>query len=271
MEAGKEYIYQTDIIGKTKVHSTESDYKIGIRNKVVYKGRDKETDLYRFEITELSYDLEQYEDPLIVQITEMTNKVCSIYKILDIGVDKNGNITKIFNRDFIREEWAKVKEWLLNAHPLEAYDIIRAKEFELLDEEKEIRSIRYIYFLYQYFYIFGKRPTNDSKNYLQEEEMDRFGSGVIIPVSFSLAEEMESDNNVWHLDGRMIRHEDAIRRLREFSKDQYMHPEYKLKAKYIYNNLVLLHSDFTLTEELGEFFYYHCFMSTHLETEQENA
>ena len=37
MEIGKEYIYNTDIIGKTKVHSLESNYKINIKNSIIYK------------------------------------------------------------------------------------------------------------------------------------------------------------------------------------------------------------------------------------------
>jgi len=135
MEAGKEYLYNTDIIGKTKVHSLDSNYKINIKTSVTYKGKDPDEDFHIFEITETAYNLEMYEDPLIVQITEMTNKVCSIYSTLEVGVNKKGEIAKIYNGEMIRDKWKEVKDWLTNAHPIEAYEIIRAKEYELTNEE----------------------------------------------------------------------------------------------------------------------------------------
>lgn len=267
MKIGKEYIYNTDIIGKTKVHSLESNYKINIKNSITYKGKDPNLDHHIFEITETEYNLEMYEDPLIVQVTEMTNKICSIYNTLEVGINKSGEIAKIYNGDTIREKWKGIKEWLTNAHPIEAYEIIRAKEYELTNEEMEIKSIRFIHFLYQFFYIFGKEPMEkDVKSYVKREDMDRFGAGVVIPINLLVTEEGTPENySQWHVEGQMIRDDKMIRRLREFAKDNYMHPEYKVKGKYLYDGRILLKSDFTITEQLGEFFYYHCFMDTRLE------
>lgn len=267
MEIGKEYLYNTDIIGKTKVHSLDSNYKINIKTSVTYKGKDPDEDFHIFEITENEYNLEMYEDPLIVQIAEMTNKVCSIYSTLEVGVNKKGEIAKIYNGEMIRDKWKEVKDWLTNAHPIEAYEIIRAKEYELTNEEMEIKSIRYIHFLYQFFYIFGKEPLAEgSKSYQKREDMDRFGAGVVIPVNISVNEKLnEQQMSEWNVDGMMIRDDKMIRRLREFAKDSYMHPDYKVKGKYLYDDRILLKSDFTITEQLGEFFYYHCYMDTHLE------
>lgn len=267
MEVGKEYLYNTDIIGKTKVHSLDSNYKINIKTSVTYKGKDPDEDYHIFEITENEYNLEMYEDPLIVQITEMTNKVCSIYSTLEVGVNRKGEIAKIYNGEMIRDKWKEVKDWLTNAHPIEAYEIIRAKEYELTNEEMEIKSIRYIHFLYQFFYIFGKEPLAEgSKSYQKREDMDRFGAGVVIPVNISVNEKLnEQQLSEWNVDGMMIRDDKMIRRLREFAKDSYMHPDYKVKGKYLYDDRILLKSDFTITEQLGEFFYYHCYMDTHLE------
>lgn len=267
MEIGKEYLYNTDIIGKTKVHSLDSNYKINIKTSVTYKGKDPNEDYHLFEITETDYNLEMYEDPLIVQITEMTNKICSIYSTLEVGVNKKGEIAKIYNGDMIREKWQGVKEWLTNAHPIEAYEIIRAKEYELTNEEMEIKSIRYIHFLYQFFYIFGKEPIAEGiKSYQKREDMDRFGAGVVIPINISVRENTnENQLSEWNVDGMMIRDDKMIRRLRDFAKDNYMHPDYKVNGKYLYDDRILLKSDFTITEQLGEFFYYHCYMDTQLE------
>jgi len=48
MEIGKEYQYNTDIIGKTKVHSMDSNYKINIKTSVTYKGKDPDEDYHIF-------------------------------------------------------------------------------------------------------------------------------------------------------------------------------------------------------------------------------
>jgi hypothetical protein len=116
-----------------------------------------------------------YEDPLIVQITEMTNKICSIYNTLEVGINKSGEIAKIYNGDTIREKWKGIKEWLTNAHPIEAYEIIRAKEYELTDEEMEIKSIRFIHFFISVLLHFWKRTYGKRcKSYVKREDMDRF-------------------------------------------------------------------------------------------------
>lgn len=49
--------------------------------------------------------------------------------------------------------------------------------------------------------------------------------------------------------------------LRAFTKDKFMHPEYKMTGKYTYKNNVLYQSHFTITEQLGEHYYYHSFFN----------
>ncbi len=258
--------YNTDIVGTTRVHNIKSDYKINIKNELLYKG--KEEDLYRFLITEVEYNLEDYEDPVMTQIAEMTNKVCSIYKQIDLGVDQDGKIVRIFNRDEIKEKWQKVKSWLTNAHPLESYEIIRAKEFELSDEELEIKNIRFIHFLHQYFFIFRQSVPEDRTKYIKKTEMDRFGSGTVISVNIGLKEKIEDQNFfIRTYEGKMVREDSTIRRLRESVKDKYMHPDYKMTGTYKYQDATLLESDFTITEELGEFFYNHSYLRLTIENE----
>jgi hypothetical protein len=50
-----------------------------------------------------------YEDPLIVQVTEMTNKICSIYNTLEVGINKSGEIAKIYNGDTIAKNGKVLK------------------------------------------------------------------------------------------------------------------------------------------------------------------
>jgi hypothetical protein len=264
MEKDKAFKYNTEIIGTTKVHSVKSDYKIRVKNEVTYKGL--QDDLYRFNIVETLYELDEYEDPIMTQIAEMTNKICSIYKEIEIGINAEGVIEKVYNRGEIRKKWQKVKEWLTNAHPLESYEIIRAKEYELSNEEMEIKNIRFIHFLHQYFFIFKQNAENGNTRYIKKNEMDRFGGGVVIPVNINLKEKDLEDGTIERTyEGKMVRDNKVIERLRTFVKDNYMHPEYKMTGKYIYNNITLLESDFTITEELGEFYYNHSFLRLTLE------
>ncbi|RKS97406.1 hypothetical protein [Chryseobacterium defluvii] len=265
MEKDKAFKYNTDIVGTTKVHSIKSDYKINIKNEVTYKGIEDDG-LYRFNIVETLYELADYEDPIMTQIAEMTNRICSIYKEIEIGINAEGVIEKIYNRDEIRKKWQKVKEWLTNSHPLESYEIIRAKEYELSNEEMEIKNIRFIHFLHQYFFIFKQSAENGNVRYIKKNEMDRFGGGIVVPVNINLREQDLEDGTIERTyEGKMVRDNKVIERLRTFTKDKYMHPEYKMTGKYMYDNITLLESDFTITEELGEFYYNHSYLRLTLE------
>lgn len=263
MEEGKQYFYHTEVIGKARVQDVQSDYKITIKNEVIYKGIFE--GLHRFIVKETSYELDQYENPLVMQITEMTNKICSIYKTLDIGVSSTGTLKKVYNRKEIKEKWADIREWLMNAHPLESYNIIRAKEFELSNEEMEMKNIGFIHFLYQYFFIFGRKGSQASTSYIRRDEMDRFGAGVVIPVTVGLNETIDKGIITRKVDSKMIRDENVIHRLREFSKNKYMHPEYIIKGQYTYEGGLLTGSDLTITEELGEHYYNHSYLNLKLE------
>ena len=265
MEKGKNYKYFTEITGSTKVHSIKSDFTIKIKNEIIYKGVDEENNLHRFLVKEIEYDLSKYEDPIMAQIAEMTNKICSIYQELDIGVNGTGTIKKMYNKNDIRKKWQLIKEWLTNKHPLESYDIIRAKELELSNDDLELKNVGFIHFLQQYFYIFGRQANSTSTSYIRKDEMDRFGAGIVIPITLGFTQKNEDGKLVKRFEGKMTREENVIGRLRNFAKDKFMHPEYTMKGKYTYEDNLLAESDFTITEELGEHYYTHTFLHLKLE------
>ncbi|MDM1408929.1 hypothetical protein [Myroides sp. DF42-4-2] len=186
-----------------------------------------------------------------------------MYSTIVLGVDKRGEIVKIYNVDELMSKWKDIKSWLINAHPLESYDIIRAKEFELTDINKEIRSIKYIHFIYQFFFIFAKEPGQGNRNYIKKEEMDRFGAGIVIPINLMIS--IEEDNFI--VGGQMIQDEKVVRRLADFSQVKNLKPEYKINGKYKYDGRTLEYSDFTVTEVLGDNYYCHSYMNTVLEKE----
>jgi hypothetical protein len=267
MEKERSFIYKTEIKGHTMAHSMKSDFNITVKNEVIYKGYNNEKDLHRFIIRELEYTLDSYEDPIVMQIIEMTNRVCSIYKELDLGINKHGEIKEFFNLNDVKKKWQLVKEWLTNAHPLESYEVIRAKELELSHVDFELKNLKFIHFLHQYFFIFGRKPEEGNTSYIRKNEMDRFGGGIIIPVTLNLSQERKENLMVRRFEGKMIRDESVVQRLREFSKDKFMHPEYEMKGKYTYDNTedLLVESDFTITEKLGEYYYTHSYLHLKLE------
>lgn len=260
MEKDKIYYYSTEIIGTTKVHNMKSDFTIKIDNEIIYKGFD-DKGLHRFIIRETNYELSKYEDPIMVQIAEMTNRICSIYKELDISISSLGVPKVLNNKNDIRKKWQDVKEWLMNAHPLEAYDIVRAKEFELSNEELELKNLSFIHFVQQFFFIYGRTVQSSTTSYIRKDEMDRFGAGIVIPIALNLSQSYEEGNIIKKFEGKMLREDGVIGRLRNFAKDKFMHPEYKITGKYIYNNNVLHKSSFTITEQLGEHYYHHSFFN----------
>ena len=201
MEKGKNYKYITEITGTTKVQNVKSDFTIYTKNEILYKGVDEENGLHRFLVKETEYELSQYEDPIMAQIAEMTNRICSIYKELDIGINGTGTLKKMYNKNEIRKKWQLVKEWLTNAHPLESYEIIRAKELELSNDDLELKNVGFIHFLQQYFYIFGRQANSTSTSYIRKDEMDRFGAGIVIPITLGFTQK-----NVIPLDAPLINH-----------------------------------------------------------------
>lgn len=265
MEKEKNYKYVTEITGTTKVQTIKSDYTIKVKNEIIYKGVDESNNLHRFLVKETQYELSQYEDPIMAQIAEMTNKICSIYNELDIGVDGTGTLKKMYNKNDIRKKWQLIKEWLTNAHPLESYDIIRAKELELSNDDLELKNVGFIHFLQQYFFIYGRKANELSTSYIRKDEMDRFGGGVVIPITLGLTQKIEVNKTIKRFEGKMTRDENVIGRLRNFAKDKFMHPEYSMKGKYTYEDNLLIESDFTITEELGEHYYSHSFLHLKLE------
>lgn len=264
MEKNKEYKYTTEIIGTTKVHHIKSDFRINIENEITYKGID-DNGLHRFLIKELDYELSKYEDPIMVQIAEMTNRICSIYKELDLGVSSQGALKKLYNKEDIRKKWQDIKGWLMNTHPLEAYEIVRAKEMELSNEELELKNLQFIHFIQQFFYIYNRKMQSGSTSYIRKDEMDRFGAGIVIPVNINLSQIQEQNNTIKKFDGRMFREDSVIERLRTFSKDKFMNPEYRITGKYTYHQDILLQSDLTFTEQLGEHYYTHSFLNLKLQ------
>lgn len=262
MEPGKSYYYTLNVEGSTHVHSVKSDFKTQSDNELIFK-RETEGGDRRYLFRELKYELRDYEDPVLAQIAELTNKVCSIYEELDFTVNRFGELIQIHNRKEIKQKWEKIKEWLTNAHPIESYEVIRAKEFEMSNEKMEIHNVKYIHFMQHYFFMLGRGLEPGKNGTFRKDEMDRFGSGIVIPVHISYSSRLDDQgNHIKEFRGIMIKSNDAIDKLRKFTKNDFMTPSYKMTGKYVYDkNKILTDSDFTITEELGEHYSTHSYLN----------
>lgn len=268
MKKNLKHLYTTEIRGTTKVHTSKSDYVIKMETEVVFKGNIGNTTNERYIIRELSYELEQYEDPVMVQIVELTNKVASIYKELDVEVNMFGLLVKINNSDEIRKKWQEVKDWLTRTHPLESYEVIRAKEFELKNSEMEKKNVKYIHFLHQFFYVHNRhKKAMNGVGMFSLDEMDRFGAGIVLPVSVRYKIE-NMDNTLTsfknQFNTRFIKSEDVVNRLSKFAKQTLYNPKFHIEGDYDYKENTLQKAELTITEELGENYYNHSYLSTKL-------
>jgi hypothetical protein len=269
MKPGKSYFYTLSVEGTTHVHSVKSDFKTQSKNELIFKGQEENGDR-RYLLKELNYELRDYEDPVLAQIAELTNKVCSIYEELDFVVNRFGELVKILNRKEIKEKWGKIKDWLIQVHPIESYEVIRAKEFEMSNEKREINNVKYIHFMQHYFFMLGRALQPEQNGTFRKDEMDRFGAGIVIPIHISYHSELDKeDNYIKQFTGMMIKSNDVIERLQKFTKNDFMTPSYKMTGKYIYDkDKILTNSDFTITEELGE--HYHTHSHLNIKQDEEN-
>lgn len=265
MVLNKKYVYQQTIEGTTKAVEVESKFKIKIKTEITLL-EQKNNGERRYFIKELEYELIQYEDAILTAITEMTNKICSIYKELDITVNRFGNIEKINNIYHINKEWEKVKEWLINTHPLESYKIIRGIEFELKEEKFMFKNIQYIHFIHQYFFLLGRALEPNLHTIFKKNEMDQFGSGVIIPLKItSIGKNTENNNYEKVFHSEMELSPETIKRLKESVNDKSMQPTFFLNGKYYYNDKRELdYSGFSLKEELGKNYSTHSYLEMKL-------
>ena len=271
MIPGKSYFYTLSVEGTTHVHSVKSDFKTRSKNELIFKGQADNGDR-RYILKELHYELRDYEDPVLAQIAELTNKVCSIYEELDFSVSKFGELIKIHNRKEIKGKWEKIKEWLTNTHPIESYEVIRAKEFEMSNEKMEIHNVKYIHFMQQYFFMLGRALQPGQNGTFRKDEMDRFGAGIAIPVHISYNSEQNEDGSyIKRFTGMMIKSNEAIERLRKFTKNDFMTPSYKMSGEYTYDKeRILTDSNFTITEELGEHYYTHSYLNIKRNEDDKN-
>ncbi|WP_128331655.1 hypothetical protein [Apibacter sp. HY039] len=253
MELNRRYVYQQNIEGRTKAVEVESDFKIAIKTEITYL-EEKSNGDRRYFIKEVEYELVQYEDAVLTAITEMTNKICSIYKELDITVNRFGDIQKIHNLSHIKKEWEKVKDWLTNTHPLESFKIIRGVEFELTEEKYMHKNIQYMHFIYQYFFLLGRSLESGKHNMFKKNQMDQFGSGVVIPIKISSqGKDAEEGKYEKSFNSEVEFSSDMVKRLRESVKDYHMSPYFSMEGKYYFNKKKELdYSGFSIKEELGK-------------------
>jgi len=249
-EEGEKFLYKLTVEGSGKVHLIKSDFKITSLNELHYMEQNSENGWYRFRLKELSYNLDKYEDPVVVQIVEMSNMISEIYQELDFWVNEYGLLVKINNREQIRRKWEKVKEYLTYKHPLSSYEIIRAKENEMADSEAEIRNIRFIHFIHMYFMLFGRFEDQASFEIM---DMDRFGSLVPFKVNVNYTRKNDEAGKLHrHLQGQMIHDSKVINALCIAVKDSNADVIYEIRGDYHNDGLIIEEANFSYNEKIGE-------------------
>ena len=249
-EEGETFLYKLTVEGSGKVHTMKSDFKITSMNELQYLEYDRENEWYRFRLKELSYNLDNYEDPIVVQIVEMSNMISGIYQELDFWVNRYGLLKQINNREQIRQKWEKTKEYLTYKHPLSSYEIIRAKENEMANPEMEMRNIRFIHFIQMYFMLFGRY---EEYGQFEAMDMDRFGSLVPFEMNVSYTRSDKGNGKLHrHLQGQMIRNSKVIDALCKAVKDSNANVAYETKGDYHSDGLIIEEANFSFNEKIGE-------------------
>lgn len=253
--------YKLTVEGNSHVQTMKSDFKIISIYKLIYKGLVEEDKLYRFSLTEESYKLEKYEDPIVAQIIEMSNLVSGIYQHLDFGVNGYGDMKKIYNREEINRKWEKTKEHLTYKHPLSSYEIIKTKEKELSDPVIEIANISFMHFLQVYFKQFGRYEDKES---FIAVHMDQFGSGIPFELAITFAMQ-PSKNGLMHrkMSGEMLHDKNVINALCKVVKDDSAYVDYKTQADYYSDGVIIEEVNFSYEQKIGEG--YNMYSYLHLE------
>ena len=258
---GQTFRYKLTVEGNAHVQSVKSDFKIVSIYDLDFIRYDSENNLYQFRLTEVSYTLEKYEDPVVAQIIEMSNMVSEIYKVLEFGVDRYGNMEKIYNREQIDKKWEKTKEYLTYKHPLTSFEIIKTKEKELKNPGLEIMNISFMHFLQVYFKQFGR--FRDKENF-EIMHMDQFGSGIPFDLGMTFDMEPEKDGLMHRkMYGEMRYNKDVEKNLRKIVKDNSADIMYETRADYYSNGVIIEEVNFSYEEKLGEG--YNMYSYLHLE------
>lgn len=243
------FMYKLTVEGNTKAQSVESNFGITIMNELTFLEYNPEKNWWRFRLKELSYNVDKYDDPLILQIVEMSNKVSEIYQELDFWVNSYGELKVINNRDQIYSRWEKVREYLSYRHPLTSYEVIMAKEREMANKELELQNIRFIHFIHCYFFQFGRFNLQESFNVI---DMDRFGSGVALMVSVNGTKREKEGKIHRHFKGDMIHDADVVRTLSKAIKEDNADVVYQTKSDYHSVGLIIEEANFSFLENIGK-------------------
>lgn len=243
------FLYNLTVEGHTKAHEVESDFGITSINELTYIDYDEKKNWWRFRLKELSYNLDRYDDPIIAQIVEMSNKISEIYQELDFWVNNCGELMIINNRAQILKRWEKVREYLTYKHPLSSYEVIMAKEHEMANAKVEINNIRFIHFIHMYFYQFGRFYSQENYKII---DMDRFGSGVSFEVAVNVMRNEINSKNHRHFEGCMINSVDSLHMIRKAVKAKNGEVIYKTCADYYNDGWIVEDANFSFTENIGE-------------------
>lgn len=260
-EKDKNLLYNLTVEGHTKAQTVESDFSIKSLNELTFLEYNEREGLWRFRLKELSYDLDKYDDPLIVQIVEMSNLISGIYQELDFCVNNVGELKKINNREQIMKRWVKVRETLSYKHPLSSYEVIMAKEREMANKDLEMLNIRFIHFIHFYFFQFGRFKPRECFTVV---DMDRFGSGVQLSVAVEGIRKDEENKIHRHFSGDLHSDFKTIKAISRAVKEDYAEVTYKTKADYHSTGLVVEEAHFSFDEKIGKS--YSMYSNLHLES-----
>ncbi|MEN9918315.1 MAG: hypothetical protein RL662_751 [Bacteroidota bacterium] len=259
---GEKFNYKLTVEGDSHVQTVKSTFQIVSNHELIYLGYDEMFALDCFSLTELSYKLEKYEDPIVAQIVEMSNEISSVYQHLEFGVDKFGHIRKIYNRAEIKQKWEKTKEYLTYKHPLSSYEIIRVKEKELANPKMEMDNISYMHFLQVYFKQYGRFMDHQE---FSTTHMDQFGSGIPFELKLKIDTLPPTKEGQIHrrMEGGMLYNSSVEANLRKAVKDDSAKVDYTTKADYYSDGVVLEEVNFNYSEKIGEG--YNMYSHLHLE------
>lgn len=256
----KNLLYNLTVEGHTKAQTVESDFSIKILNELTFLEHNKNEGLWRFRLKELSYNLDKYNDPVIVQVVEMSNLISGIYQELDFWVNSVGELQKINNRGQIMKRWEKVRETLSYKHPLSSYEVIMAKEREMANKDLELLNIRFIHFIHFYFFQFGRFKPQE---HFTVVDMDRFGSGVQFSVAVDGIRKDEENKIHRHFSGNLNCDFKTIKAMSKAVKEDYADVTYKTRADYYSTGMVIENAHFSFDERIGKS--YSMYSNLHLE------
>lgn len=69
----------------------------------------------------------------------------------------------------------------------------------------ELKNLQFIHFIQQFFFIYGRTAQAGTTSYIRKDEMDRFGAGIVIPITLNLSQKYEEENIIKKFEGKMLR------------------------------------------------------------------